>query len=368
MEEVDASAHADAPERYTERRLELRDLPKPEPSAGMAALKAELELALAADPRKKANYERYLASRRRSAVVDYLPITLDIENVSRCNFRCTMCVVSDWPKGKRGPDMQLADFKRMIDEQYGLVVIKLQGIGEPTMQGDPYFEMIKYARSKHIWVRSTTNASLLHLKDRYKKMIDSGVNEIQISIDGATKEVFELIRRGSHFDHVVKNCQLINNYARQQGRRVTKMWTLVQKGNRHQLFDFVDLANELGFRDMTFAFSLANWGSDGWREKNDDVTVEGSLTISLAQELMAKGQAMGIRVSFWNSTDKYSIDSEETLCPWPFERAVVTSDLQRCAVLHHWKSRRLRSRARLGGELSQLFGKAKNTSHLDRPT
>ena len=172
MEEVDALALADAPERYTERRLELRDLPKPEPSAGMAALKAELELALAADPRKKANYERYLASRRRSAVVDYLPITLDIENVSRCNFRCTMCVVSDWPKGKRGPDMQLADFKRMIDDQFGLVVIKLQGIGEPTMQGDPYFEMIKYARSKHIWVRSTTNASLLHLKDRYKKMIE----------------------------------------------------------------------------------------------------------------------------------------------------------------------------------------------------
>ena len=328
MEEVDALAHTDTPERYTERRLELRDLPKPEPSAGMAALKAELELALATDPRKKANYERYLASRRRSAAVDYLPITLDIENVSRCNFRCTMCVVSDWPKGKRGPDMHLADFKRMIDEQYGLVIIKLQGIGEPTMQGDPYFEMIKYARSKHIWVRSTTNASLLHLKDRYRKMIDSGVNEIQISIDGATKEVFESIRRGSRFEHVVKNCQLINNYARQQGRRVTKMWTLVQKGNRHQLFDFVDLANGLGFRDMTFAFSLANWGSDGWREKNDDVTVEGSLTVNLAQELIAKGQAMGIRVSFWNSTDKYSIDSEETLCPWPFERAVVTSDLR----------------------------------------
>lgn len=328
MEEVEALALAEGTEQRNERRLELRDLPKPEPSAGMAALKAELDLALTSDPRKKANYDRYLASRRRSAAVDYLPITLDIENVSRCNFRCTMCVVSDWDKGKRGPDMQLADFKKLIDEQYGLVVIKLQGIGEPTMQGDPYFEMIKYARSKHIWVRSTTNASLLHLKDRYKKMIDSGVNEIQISIDGATKEVFESIRRGSRFEYVVQNCKLINNYARQQGRRVTKMWTLVQKGNRHQLFDFVDLAKELGFRDMTFAFSLANWGADDWREKNDEVTVEGSLTVGLAQELAAKGKDLGIRVSFWNSTDKYSVDSVETLCPWPFERAVVTSDLR----------------------------------------
>jgi hypothetical protein len=33
-----------------------------------------------------------------NALVDYYPIKLDIENVSRCNFRCTMCAVSDWPQ------------------------------------------------------------------------------------------------------------------------------------------------------------------------------------------------------------------------------------------------------------------------------
>lgn len=328
MDEIEALGLEGEPERSVRARIELRDLPRPEPSAGLDALKRELDLALASDPRKKENYERYLASRRRSDTVDYLPIYLDIENVSRCNFRCTMCVVSDWPKGKRGPDMSLEDFKRLIDEQYGLVLIKLQGIGEPTMQGDPYFEMIKYARSKHIWVRTTTNASLLHLKDRYKKLIDSGVNEVQISIDGATKEVFEGIRRGSRFEQVKKNCILINQYAREKGVRVTKMWTLVQKGNRHQLFDMVDFAKEAGFRDMTFAFSLANWGSDGWRDKNDDVTVEETLTVPLAHEVAAKGTAFGIKVGFWNSTDKYSTQSDETLCPWPFERAVVTSDLR----------------------------------------
>ena len=111
-------------------------------------------------------------SAARGADVDYLPVKLDIENVSRCNFRCTMCQVSEWPKGRRARDMTLDEFKRLIDQQYSLVEIKIQGQGEPTLQGDDFIAMISYARSKAIWVRVITNGSLLHLRDNYKKLID----------------------------------------------------------------------------------------------------------------------------------------------------------------------------------------------------
>ena len=116
-----------------QRRLALRALPMPEPAAGVEAYARERELALESDPRRRANYERYLASRRRSPAVDYLPIKLDIENVSRRNYRCTMCVVGGWEKGKRAEDMPLDAFKQLIDDQYGLLEIKLQGIGEPLL-------------------------------------------------------------------------------------------------------------------------------------------------------------------------------------------------------------------------------------------
>ncbi len=39
------------------RRRALRALPAPEPSAGLAAYYRERDLALAADPRKRANYD-----------------------------------------------------------------------------------------------------------------------------------------------------------------------------------------------------------------------------------------------------------------------------------------------------------------------
>jgi sulfatase maturation enzyme AslB (radical SAM superfamily) len=187
------------PTDYMDDGSALAGLPTPEPVPDINTYLRERRISLSRSTSRLKNYITYMRSARRSADVNYLPIRLDFENVSRCNFACTMCTVSEWHKGTRAADMPLEDFKRLIDEQYGLVEIKIQGLGEPTMQRDPYFEMIKYARSKNLWVRTTTNASLLHLHNNYKKLVDSGVNEIQISIDGADKQTFESIRRQSVF-------------------------------------------------------------------------------------------------------------------------------------------------------------------------
>jgi pyrroloquinoline quinone biosynthesis protein E len=311
---------------FQDSQRALRGLPAPEPAAGLAAYERERELALSRSPECRANYERYLASRRRGALVDYYPIKLDIENVSRCNFRCTMCAVSDWHKGQRAADLSLEAFRRLIDEQIGLVEIKLQGLGEPTIQRDDYFAMIRYAREKHIWVRTTTNASLLHLKDNYRKMIDADVNELQISVDGASKEVYEGIRRGANYERVMANIALINRYARERGVERTKMWTVVQQANLHELEKLVDLAADLGFSNQVFSLELTDFGLARWHEINAAASAEQNLDIDVLLGLVERGKQRGVRVRFWNTTSKYSTESPEALCPWPFERAYIASD------------------------------------------
>ena len=307
----------------------MTKLPSPEPSSGIESFNNERQLALSYSSKRKKNYELYLSSDKRTDDIAYLPIRLDIENVSRCNFRCTMCTVSDWKKGKRAEDMSLDNFKKIIDNEYGLVEIKLVGIGEPMMQGDDYYEMIKYARSQHIWVRTITNGSLLHIKDNYKKLVDSDPNEIQISIDGSTKEVYEGIRRGSVFDMVKKNCKLINNYCNSKNIKKTKMWTVVQKENYHQLEELVDLASELGFSNMVFSLDLHGWSDDKWINTNSDKKVqENNDENERFQSLVERGAKLGVKVYFWFISDKYSFDDKSNLCPWPFERAVISSDMR----------------------------------------
>ncbi len=306
----------------------LAGLPMPEPVPDLHAYLRERRIRLSRSPEALANYLAFMASERRSVEVDYLPIRLDFENVSRCNFRCTMCTVSEWPKGRRAADMALADFERLLDEQVGLVEVKVQGLGEPTMQGDDYFAMIRLARSRHIWVRTTTNASLLHLKDNHRKLLDSGVNEIQISIDGADAEVFQAIRRGAVFDRVIANCRLINDTCDAEGVERTKMWTVVQRGNRHQLADLVRLGARIGFRHMAFSLNLVDFGLAEWRIRNDAVTVEREFGRAEAEDLMALGAEHGIDVRFWSVAHKYSTAEPSRLCPWPFERAAISSDLR----------------------------------------
>lgn len=304
---------------------DMSRLPRPEPSAGIAAYEAERQARLELDPRTLENWNRYRAANRDVADVDYLPVKLDVENVSRCNFACTMCAVSTWPKGRRADDMTLEAFRALIDEQYGLIEIKLNGLGEPLMQGDDFFEMIRYARARRIWVRVTTNASLLHLRDNYRKLIGSDVNEIDISIDGADAETFQGIRVQSDFDRVRSNCKLLNEYARSLGRPSAKMWTLVQRANIANLTRHVDLAAELGFQHLVFSTQLHGWGHDDLARRNADEMVP--MQPWFIDDLIDSGRRLGVRVAFWDVAAKFEAAPGKR-CPWPFERAVVTSDLR----------------------------------------
>lgn len=306
----------------------LLSLPRPAPSAGLDFYNSEREACLSLDSRKRDNYDKYQMSLRRSADVNYLPIKLDIENVSRCNFACNMCVVSTWPKRRRSTDMSLNDFKKLIDDQYGLVEIKLNGLGEPLLQGDIFFSMIEYARARRIWVRITTNASLLHLRKNYKKLVDSDVCEVDISVDGHEKSVFEGIRVGSKFESVKENIALLNEYADSKKKKRTKMWTLVQESNYRNLPSHLLLAKEIGFKNVVFSLNLHGWGSEALLQVNQRVTVDQRMTKQYVQELLDQAKSLGISLTFWNVNAKFSTETADKLCPWPFERAVVTSDLK----------------------------------------
>ncbi len=288
----------------------------------------------AAFPERLGNLNRFKRS-QRGETLDYLPIQMDIENVSRCNFRCTMCQVSGWAKGQRSRDMTLDEFKALIDEQYGLIDIKLQGMGEPLMAGDDFFEMIRYARSRHIWVRTTVNGSLLHLHDNYRKLIEADICEAQVSIDGVTKKTYEEIRIGGKFEHVTRNVRMLNDFARQDGRLRTRMWSVVQKSNFCEIEDFPKYAADQGFERLTISLNLTDWGQQHWQERNDRIDAHNDFDAELGMRIVEDGRRRGVEVTFWAVDDRYDTTSKDSLCPWPFERLYVASDMRAvpCCVI-----------------------------------
>ncbi len=134
------------------------------------------------------------------------PRIISIETTNFCNARCIMCAYP-FMKRKKG-FMEEKLYKKIIDEvkEKEFDILLLSGFGEPLLDKRlPRF--IQYAKDKGIKkIGIVTNASLLTKKNA-KILEDGGLDELHISIDGATKEVYEKIRVGLSFEKVVENIE-----------------------------------------------------------------------------------------------------------------------------------------------------------------
>jgi MoaA/NifB/PqqE/SkfB family radical SAM enzyme len=296
----------------------------PEPRANMLAYQTTLARGFVKYPVRLKNWIVAKAD-PFSEVRRAWPVRLDVEPASKCNFRCIMCQVADWPNGKRAEDMTVEQLEQLLADQDTLTEVKLQGFGEPLMN-KKLFDLLERLVAKDIWVRTTTNGSLLHLRDAYKRLVDSGAGDITASFDGADKETFEKIRVKSKFEDVVRGFTLLNEYANAKDILATRMWVVVQKANRDQFREFVELADKMHFRRLTFSLGLSDWGQDKWRETNAKLQAN-SFEQEEIEEIFARCKRYGIEVTFWNLAAKFSYKKGQ-ICHWPFSWSYVGSDSQ----------------------------------------
>jgi len=134
------------------------------------------------------------------------PMQVQIETTSVCNSACITCSHKTMARPKTHMDFNL--FKRIIDDcAQNRKYIKRMGLffmGEPFLAPN-IFKEIDYAKLKGIkYVFLISNGSILNKKIA-EKILNSELDEIVFSIDGATKETFEKIRVGLDFEQVISN-------------------------------------------------------------------------------------------------------------------------------------------------------------------
>lgn len=133
-----------------------------------------------------------------------LPNEITIELTNFCNLRCIMCPRNDMKRKVGYMDFSL--FKKIIDEvaEYAELV-DLDLYGESLLHPKAT-DMIRYAKSKGLLTLISTN--LTHIDEKKAKdIIESGLDAIILSFDGATKETYEKIRRGSSYDKTLANLE-----------------------------------------------------------------------------------------------------------------------------------------------------------------
>ncbi len=144
-----------------------------------------------------------------------------------------------WKSG----DMDMSTYLRISEAFPYTRYIHLQGWGEPMIH-EKIFEMIEIGKEKGCRVGFTTNGMLLN-EDNCKRLIELDLDLLGVSVDGATKETYERIRKGASFDRLMGNIEtLVELRDSSKKNKPRIVFSLVKmEGNIAELPLLVDLAH-----------------------------------------------------------------------------------------------------------------------------
>ena len=173
---------------------------------------------------------------RRAERVPALPVEYIAETTAKCNLYCPMCPRETHKQPKE--DMPGEIFERLVEGAASTGEhIMLIGLGEPFMDRK-IFDRIEYCERHNISTLLSTNGTLLD-EETGERLLDSRLQHITLSFDGASKETFEYYRKGARFEKVRDN---FVRFARRKRERGSRMQIVVQMvrmpGNAHEVEEF----------------------------------------------------------------------------------------------------------------------------------
>jgi len=142
-------------------------------------------------------------------VVDSLPTRLFVEPCVSCNLSCyeACCNHENGIHFTRHNRLLSWDtYTKVIDELGpGLRRIDFFNYGESFIHPKA-IEMIAYAKSRYpqIYLFTSTNGLLLNTDKKLEALVESGIDEMTFSIDGARQETYQIYRRGGDFNKLMK--------------------------------------------------------------------------------------------------------------------------------------------------------------------
>lgn len=208
---------------------------------------------------------------------DYFPKYIHIETVDGCNSKCLMCPRSLDNK-KKFEYMDDATFDRIVSElelySDWIEMIILTGNGEPLLDVKlaERIKKLKMAGMKR--VQFSTNASLL-TEARIMELVDSGIDDLRVSLDGFTKETYEKIRRGLNYEIVKQNVLNLIEIREKMNWNVEFRFRMMEleenKAERKEWLDY--WRGKLKDTDKIQFIPADPWGEYGLEERERNVSL-----------------------------------------------------------------------------------------------
>ncbi len=290
-----------------------------------------------------------------------LPTHVQIEITTFCNMDCLSC-------GRRyiidkGHHMSFNEFEQIYN-QIKPRNVNLSGLGEPLLNPE-IFKMIEHCRMNGSVVNFPTNLSLS--EKIIEKLVDTQIDQLKVSIDASTPEMFRMVRRSEKFNILLRNIRLINNIKKKKSLKYPEIRFnfALQKYNIDELPKLITLAKELNVSTI-YIQDLNYFSVEKEKEELCGFNLQKLREILDTSEQIARKNGINTNISNWKrnldrlynkmlSKDQFVPNAIKCNFPWVSTFIDVHGNVKPCPVFV-WE----RNAKSLGNCLEQSFKKIWN--------
>lgn len=208
---------------------------------------------------------------------------LIVSLTNQCNLDCTMCIAQKTPK------QEISDkVKEEIKSQFPYLQ-KINWMGGEVFLYPGFKELMNEA-AKHPLEQEITTNGLLIDEGTAAKLIENRV-KLMISIDGATKEVYEGIRRGARFELLIQRLKMFNELRDKiDPGYCVAMNVVVTRSNYHQIKAITEFAGKYKFNNINIMLISENRNNENIfsYDPDDEVLCQVSKALDEARESCEK--------------------------------------------------------------------------------
>jgi radical SAM protein with 4Fe4S-binding SPASM domain len=182
------------------------------------------------------------------------PVIAHIEPTSLCNLKCPLCPSGNGSLTRIRERMDYENFKTIIDKLPRTVkMLLLWNQGEPFIVKD-LVKMISFAKRRKIYIVTSTNGHYFRKEKVVQAVVDSGIDEVIISLDGADQEVYQKYRVGGRLDWVFDGIERLarTKYLHHSQTPMIHLQFILMRQNIHQQDDMIRIGKKLGADRISF--------------------------------------------------------------------------------------------------------------------
>jgi MoaA/NifB/PqqE/SkfB family radical SAM enzyme len=253
----------------------------------------------------------------RPRFADAMPVCVYFEVTNRCNLLCETCPRT-FEALEPPADMSWELFTSIVEQVPGLARAVLHGVGEPMLVKN-LPRMIRYLKERGVYVLFNTNGTLLGPRKR-RELIETGLDELRVSLDAAEPASFLEVRGKDFFDRIVRNLSEFIALQKELDADTPRvsLWLTGLKETIVQLPDFVRLAARIGVGEVYLQrLVFDDLGRGLAREESSLFERTRQWEDEAIAEAQALGRALGVTIDASGATEPAtSLHRSQQQAPW----------------------------------------------------